>query len=65
MTAWNEDPVAQASVPGAVTVVEGTSFCISGPSGDIQGGGAQGAYYQDTRVVSRWVLTVNGAPVNH
>ncbi|WP_284979158.1 glycogen debranching N-terminal domain-containing protein [Arthrobacter sp. fls2-241-R2A-200] len=62
MTAWNEDPVAQASVPGAVTVVEGTSFCISGPSGDIHGGGAQGAYYQDTRVVSRWVLTVNGAP---
>ncbi|MDR6986475.1 glycogen debranching enzyme [Paenarthrobacter nitroguajacolicus] len=61
MTAWNEDTEAGASELGAVTVVEGSSFCISSHSGDIHGGGSQGAYYQDTRIVSRWILRVNGA----
>lgn len=61
MTAWNEDTETGASELGAVTVVEGSSFCISSHSGDIHGGGSQGAYYQDTRIVSRWILRVNGA----
>ncbi|BCW61689.1 glycogen debranching N-terminal domain-containing protein [Arthrobacter sp. StoSoilB22] len=61
MTAWNEETEAGASELGAVTVVEGSSFCISSHSGDIHGGGSQGAYYQDTRIVSRWMLRVNGA----
>ncbi|WP_091465237.1 amylo-alpha-1,6-glucosidase [Paenarthrobacter nitroguajacolicus] len=61
MTAWNADPEAGTSEFGAVTVVEGSSFCISGHTGDIHGGGAQGAYYQDTRIVSRWILRINGA----
>ncbi|AFR27589.1 glycogen debranching N-terminal domain-containing protein [Arthrobacter sp. Rue61a] len=61
MTAWNEDTEAGASELGAVTVVEGSSFCISSHSGDIHGGGSQGAYYQDTRIVSRWILRINGA----
>lgn len=61
MTAWNADTEAGASEFGAVTVVEGSSFCISAHTGDIHGGGAHGAYYQDTRIVSRWVLRVNGA----
>ncbi len=62
VTAWNEDTEAGASELGAVTVVEGSSFCISSHSGDVHGGGSQGAYYQDTRVVSRWVLRINGEP---
>ncbi|MFC8039514.1 glycogen debranching N-terminal domain-containing protein [Paenarthrobacter sp. NPDC057355] len=62
MTAWNADTEAGASELGAVTVVEGSSFCISAHSGDIHGGGSQGAYYQDTRIVSRWVLRINGEP---
>ena len=61
MTAWNADTEAGASELGAVTVVEGSSFCISAHSGDIHGGGSQGSYYQDTRIVSRWILRINGA----
>ena len=57
MTAWNADTEAGASELGAVTVVEGSSFCISAHSGDVHGGGSQGAYYQDTRIVSRVAVT--------
>lgn len=61
MTAWNADTEAGATELGAVTIVEGSSFCISAHSGDIHGGGTQGTYYQDTRIVSRWILRINGA----
>jgi glycogen debranching enzyme len=61
MTAWNADTSAGASDLGAVTVVEGSSFCISAHSGDIYSGGSQGVFYQDTRIVSRLTLTINGA----
>lgn len=61
MTAWNADTVAGASEADAVTVVEGSSFCISSDSGDIIDGGSQGVFYQDTRIVSRWILRINGA----
>jgi glycogen debranching enzyme len=43
-----------------MTLVEGTSFCISSPTGDIHRGTAQGLFYRDTRFLSRWELTVNG-----
>lgn len=45
---------------GTVTLVEGTSFCISSPAGDIHRDTAQGLFYRDTRFMSRWELTVNG-----
>ncbi|TQJ58476.1 glycogen debranching enzyme [Arthrobacter sp. SLBN-83] len=62
MTAWNEDIEASGSDSGAVTVLEGSSFCISSGSGDISpDAGTNGAFYQDTRVVSRWVLRINGS----
>jgi glycogen debranching enzyme len=62
MTAWNADTEADIGGSEAVTLVEGSSFCISGPSGDINAdGGTNGAFYQDTRVVSRWILRINGA----
>ncbi|HST72396.1 glycogen debranching N-terminal domain-containing protein [Kocuria sp.] len=63
MSAWNADTAAGTSAPDAVTVVEGSSFCISTQSGDIHPGHAQGAFYQDTRILSRWLLTVNGMPL--
>ena len=65
MTAWNADTEAGASEVGAVTVVEGSSFCISSHSGDIFPGGSQGDFYQDTRIMSRWMLRANGAPLRH
>lgn len=62
MTAWNADTEADIGGADAVTLVEGSSFCISAHSGDIiSEGGTNGAFYQDTRIVSRWVLRINGA----
>ena len=50
---------AQVS-PATVTAVEGITFCISDRTGDIQPGSDQGLFFQDTRFISRWTLTVDG-----
>ena len=61
VTAWNADTEAAASESGSVTIVEGSSFCISSERGDISSdGGTNGAFFQDTRIISHWVLRVNG-----
>ena len=61
---WNADTAAgPMSAGGAVTVVEGSSFCISSAGGDMFPGLTQGAFYQDTRILSGWCLTVNGLPL--
>lgn len=43
-----------------VTMVEGTSFCICSPSGDIEPGSPQGFFFRDSRMVSRWQLRLDG-----
>src|SRR5690625_6971245 len=64
--AWNfvgsptTDPGAGT---GEVTLIEGSSFCISDPAGDIVPGGVQGLFVDDTRLLSRWELRVDGVPV--
>ncbi|MDQ1402580.1 MAG: hypothetical protein QOG03_896 [Actinomycetota bacterium] len=45
---------------GTVTLVEGSSFCISGRSGDFMPGSPQGLFFRDTRFLSRLELRVNG-----
>ncbi|WP_426007438.1 glycogen debranching N-terminal domain-containing protein [Paenarthrobacter sp. NyZ202] len=60
MAGWNADTAAGPLGPGTVTLVEGTSFCISLPNGDIQADHPHGLFFQDTRVLSEWRLTVNG-----
>ena len=45
---------------GLVTLLEGTTFCICDPSGDMRPGGAQGLFVRDTRLISRFELTING-----
>ncbi len=45
---------------GPATLIEGSSFCISDPGGDIRPGHPQGLFVRDTRVLSRWELTVDG-----
>jgi glycogen debranching enzyme len=45
---------------GAVTVVEGTQFCRSSPTGDVVPGTSQGLFVRDTRVLSRWELRLDG-----
>lgn len=54
-------PVASlTSSEGAVTLVEGQSFCLSGRTGDIVVDFPHGLFVFDTRVLSRWELRLNG-----
>src|SRR6516225_8626868 len=62
-TPWSADVApAVPGLPGTVTLVEGSTFCISQSSGDILPGEPQGLFVQDTRVLSGWSLTVDGRP---
>jgi glycogen debranching enzyme len=44
----------------ALTILEGSTFCVSDERGDIADP-TMGLFADDTRFLSRWVLTVNGA----
>ena len=46
-----------------VTLVDGSTFMLSGRSGDVSGQGAEGLFMLDTRVLSRWVVGVDGRRV--
>ena len=45
-----------------LTLVEGSSFCISARSGDMIPGSPHGLFFQDTRFLSRLQLVVNELP---
>jgi glycogen debranching enzyme len=61
-------PWSQGSAPptdagpgcGPVTLIEGSTFCISEAGGDILPGHPQGLFVRDTRVLCRWELSVDG-----
>jgi len=59
MAGWNADTAA-GPLGAAVTLVEGSSFCISLPNGDIRSEHPHGVFVQDTRILSGWSLTING-----
>ena len=61
MGAWTPDTGPASTGAGAVTLVEGSSFCISAPGGDLSAEGPHGVFFRDTRILSRWDLTVDGA----
>ncbi|MCO4252153.1 amylo-alpha-1,6-glucosidase [Pseudarthrobacter raffinosi] len=63
MAGWNADTAAGPLGVGTITLVEGTSFCISLPNGDIRPEYPHGVFFQDTRILSGWSLTVNGQPL--
>jgi glycogen debranching enzyme len=44
----------------ALTILEGSTFCVSDERGDVTSP-TMGLFAHDTRFLSRWVLTVNGA----
>jgi len=44
----------------SVTLVEGSSFSIASATGDIDAGGAEGLFFEDTRFVSTWRLRLDG-----
>ena len=56
--AWTPES-EPTSTDGSVTLVEGSSFCLCSPTGDL-GSEPFGVYFQDTRILSRWDLTVDG-----
>ena len=59
---WNlaGESVSLGALGGTINLVEGSSFCISGRSGDISPGSPQGLFFRDTRFLSRFELRVNG-----
>ena len=63
MAGWNADTAAGPLGSGTVTLVEGSSFCISSANGDIHPEHPQGVFHEDTRILSRWNLTVNGQSI--
>ena len=63
MAGWNADTAAGPLGAGTVTLVEGSSFCISLQNGDIQPELPHGLFVQDTRILSCWSLTINGQPL--
>jgi len=63
MAGWNADTAAGPVGAGTVTLVEGSCFCISLANGDIHPEDARGAFHEDTRILSRWNLTVNDQPL--
>ncbi|UZX02077.1 amylo-alpha-1,6-glucosidase [Arthrobacter sp. CDRTa11] len=60
MAGWNADTAAGPLGAGTVTLVEGSSFCISLPNGDIESEHPHGVFVQDSRILSGWRLTING-----
>jgi glycogen debranching enzyme len=51
---------AGGQAASTVTVMEGSTFCVSEPSGDLVPDRPEGLFVRDTRVLSRWELTVDG-----
>ncbi|WP_267594867.1 amylo-alpha-1,6-glucosidase [Carbonactinospora thermoautotrophica] len=56
--AFGREPVRVGG--GLVTLIEGSSFCISRPDGDIDPETAQGLFFRDTRILSTWQVRLEG-----
>ncbi|MRH91593.1 amylo-alpha-1,6-glucosidase [Nocardia sp. SYP-A9097] len=54
------EPSALGGTGGAVTLVEGSTFCLSDRIGDVEPGTPYGLFYRDARVLSRWELRLDG-----
>jgi len=57
--AWTPEGEPTSS-DASVTLVEGSSFCLCTRTGDLRADEPLGVYFQDTRILSRWDLTVDG-----
>ena len=60
--AWNFTgaPVSTGGASAMTTLVEGSTFCISTATGNIDDSAPMGLFVRDARVVSEWVLEVDG-----
>jgi len=57
---WTTSASASIGTDGIVTLVEGSAFCISSRSGEIDPTRPQGLFFRDTRFVSEMRCTLNG-----
>jgi glycogen debranching enzyme len=59
---WSSDqlPPGQGAACSPVTLIEGSTFCISEMGGDIVPDRSHGLFVRDTRMLSRWELRVDG-----
>ncbi|WP_239003905.1 amylo-alpha-1,6-glucosidase [Nocardia panacis] len=57
-TPWTSAPESGGA---EITLVEGSTFCLSGPGGEVAADRPQGLFVRDTRVLSHWRLTIDGA----
>ena len=60
MGAWTPEAEPTSTGQGAVTMVEGSSFCICSAAGDLGGAEPHGVFFRDTRILSRWDLQIDG-----
>ncbi len=58
--AFSGQPAASAGGPTTVTLVEGSTFCISTAAGNVLPDAPMGLFLRDTRVLSGWLLDVDG-----
>lgn len=63
MGGWNASTGAAPAGPGAVTLFEGASFCLSDGDGDMDPRRAHGVFFEDTRIVSGWRVLLDGHPI--
>ncbi len=61
---WTAAPLPVAHGLAPLTLVDGDVFLICPCAGDLDGHGADGFFMLDTRVLSRWRTTVDGAPID-
>ena len=54
------ESVSLGQATGAVTLVQGSAFSISGRSGDMVPGSPHGLFFRDTRFLSRFEVRLNG-----
>ncbi|HCU97178.1 MAG TPA: amylo-alpha-1,6-glucosidase [Actinobacteria bacterium] len=55
-------PTGHGPAHDLVTLIDGSTFCISDRGGAILQGHAQGLFVRDTRLLSRWELRIDGLP---
>jgi glycogen debranching enzyme len=56
-----EEPAAPSTQP--VTLIEGSTFAVSGRSGDMNADGPEGLFFRDVRVLSTWRLRLDDLPL--
>lgn len=59
----SDETMAQLGAPGAVTLFEGSSFCLSGIDGNIDPRRPHGVFFEDTRIISSWQVLLDDRPL--